>query len=162
VQLPRLKFAATLLLGSTLLFTTACGSKEEAPAPTLYERMGGLQGVEGFVDVLMANVAAETAVQNSSMLRTHTPLLNDADKPARLARLRNNFINQMGEATGGPLKYTGMTMLSAHKGMMITEKEWAVWRQAADASMATNKLGDKEKAELAAILDDMKEATVGH
>lgn len=131
-------------------------------APTLYERMGELKGIEGFVDVLMANVAAETAVQNSSMLRTHSPLLNDPDKPARLARLRNNFINQMGEATGGPLKYTGLSMLSAHKGMMITEKEWSVWRQAADASMETNKLGAKERAELATILDEMKAATVGH
>lgn len=162
MQILRLKFAAAVLLGSTLWFATACGSKENDPEPTLYERMGGLQGVEGFVDVLMANVAAETAVSNSSMLRTHTPLLTDPDKPARLARLRNNFINQMGEATGGPLKYTGLSMLSAHKGMMITEKEWSVWRQAADASMEANKLGTQEKAELAAILDEMKAATVGH
>ncbi|MBX0291178.1 group 1 truncated hemoglobin [Hymenobacter sp. HSC-4F20] len=160
--LPRLQFPTVLLLAGTLCFTTACGSKEADPAPTLYERMGGLKGVEGFVDVLMANVAAETEVKNSQMLRTHTPLLTDPDKPARLARLRNNFINQMGEATGGPLKYTGMTMLAAHKGMMITETEWAVWRQAADASMAANNLGAKEKAELATILDEMKAATVGH
>ncbi|UPL48436.1 group I truncated hemoglobin [Hymenobacter sublimis] len=159
---PRLKFAAALLLSGSLFFTTACGSKENEPEPKLYDRMGGLKGVEGFVDVLMANVAAETNTSNSSMLRTHTPLLTDADVPARLARLRNNFINQMGEATGGPLKYTGMTMLSAHKGMMITEKEWSVWRQAADASMATNNIGAKERAELAKILDDMKDATVGH
>ncbi|QDA59508.1 group I truncated hemoglobin [Hymenobacter jejuensis] len=155
----------SLALLAVTLFLFSCGH-EATPAPaTLYNRIGQADGIAKIVDQLIANVGAETQQTNTVMLRTHKPMLDAVSSgadPTRLQRLRNHFIDQLGEATGGPLKYTGMNMLAAHKGMMITENEFAVWRQAAVSSLATNQLPTKEKAELLAILDAMKADVVGH
>jgi hemoglobin len=158
-------FTVTLALTGSLLFSS-CGNEEAAPTPpTLYERIGKVEGISKIVDQLIANVGAETQTSNTAMLRTHKPMLDAISSgadPTRLQRLRNHFIDQLGEATGGPLTYKGMNMLAAHKGMMITEHEYAVWRKAADASLETNQVPAKERAELTAILDAMKADVVGH
>lgn len=159
---------AASLLASTLLLG-ACGNKEDA-APTLYDRLGKTEGIAGIVDGLIANVGAETAVPNSVMLRSHKPLLDAVNgvngqpptDPQRLQRLRNNFIDQLGEATGGPLKYKGLSMLTAHRGMGITANEFSVWRQQLEASLVSNKVSANDKAELYVIIDKMHDDVVGH
>ncbi|TGE17012.1 globin family protein [Hymenobacter elongatus] len=123
-----------LLAGS--MFTSSFGKSEaeEAPAPTLYDRLGKTEGIATIVDGLVANVGAETKTLNSLMLRSHKPMLDAVGgvngaaptDPLRLQRLRNNFVDQLGEATGGPLAYKGMNMVSAHKGMNITNNEFSV------------------------------------
>lgn len=158
----KLRPSLVAALVAAALLLNACGSKEAEPTPpSLYDRLGQVDGISKIVDKLMANVVAETTEPNSVMLRSHKPLL-DANDAARVLRLRNNFIDQLGEATGGPLKYKGMNMLAAHTGMKITDNEFAVWRKAADASFEANNVPAKERAELAAILDAMKADVVGH
>lgn len=160
--------AASLLAGSLLL--GACGSKDEAAAPTLYDRLGKTEGIARIVDGLVANVGAETAVPNSVMLRSHKPLLDAVNgvngqpptDPTRLQRLRNNFVDQLGEATGGPLTYKGLSMLAAHRGMGVTANEFSVWRQQLEASLNSNKVSANDKAELYVIIDKMHDDVVGH
>lgn len=163
------------LLAGTLAFS-ACGSKEEeaqATAPTLYDRLGKTEGIGKIVDGLIANVGAETQTANSAMLRSHKPMLDAVNGVAgvnggaptdatRLMRLRNNFIDQLGEATGGPVKYKGMTMLKAHTGMAVTHNEFSVWRAQLEASLNTNKVAAADKTELYAIIDKMHDDVVNH
>ena len=157
--------ASSLLLGS-------CGKKEEAatPTPTLYDRLGQTEGIAKIVDGLIANVGAETATPNSAMIRSHKPMLDAVNgvnnqpptDPTRLLRLRNNFIDQLGEAAGGPLKYKGMNMLVAHTGMHITATEFSVWHKQLEASLASNGVSDSDKAAVYAIIDKMEGDVVGH
>ncbi|SDY19607.1 group I truncated hemoglobin [Hymenobacter psychrophilus] len=159
--------AASLLASSLLL--GACGSKEEA-APTLYDRLGKTEGIARIVDGLVANVGAETAVPNSVMLRSHKPMLDAVNgvngqaptDPTRLQRLRNNFVDQLGEATGGPLTYKGLSMLAAHRGMAVTPNEFSVWRQQLEGSLNSNNVSASDKAELYVIIDNMHDDVVGH
>ncbi|SEU03171.1 group I truncated hemoglobin [Hymenobacter actinosclerus] len=160
---------ATGLLACSLLLG-ACGGKEEAAAPTLYDRLGKTEGIASIVDGLIANVGAETAVPNSVMLRSHKPMLDAVNgvngqaptDPTRLQRLRNNFVDQLGEATGGPLTYKGLSMLTAHRGMGVTAKEFSVWREQLEASLNSNKVSANDKAELYVIIDNMYNDVVGH
>ncbi|OWP64696.1 hypothetical protein CDA63_02750 [Hymenobacter amundsenii] len=155
--------AGTLLLGS-------CGGKETAAEPTLYDRLGKTEGIARIVDGLVANVGAETATTNSAMLRTHKPMLDAVNgvngqaptDPMRLQRLRNNFIDQLGEATGGPLAYNGLSMLTAHRGMNITASEFSVWRNQLEASLNSNNVSATDKAALYVIVDKMHDDVVGH
>ncbi|TGE26016.1 group 1 truncated hemoglobin [Hymenobacter aquaticus] len=154
-----------MLAGS--LFVSSCGKNdaEEAPAPTLYDRLGKTEGIAKIVDGLIANVGTETQMTNSVMLRSHKPMLdavNSGADPTRLQRLRNNFIDQVGEATGGPLKYKGLSMLTAHKGMAVTHTEFTVWRAQLEKSLNTNKVSETDKAALYAIIDKMHDDVVGH
>ncbi|WP_019948256.1 group I truncated hemoglobin [Hymenobacter aerophilus] len=160
---------AASLLASTLLLG-ACGSKDEAAAPTLYDRLGKTEGITNIVDGLVANIGAETAVPNSAMLRSHKPMLDAVNgvngaaptDPTRLQRLRNNVIDQLGEATGGPVTYKGLSMLTAHRGMAVTATEFSIWRQQLEASLNSNKVSANDKAELYVIIDKMHDDVVGH
>ncbi|MCB2379374.1 group 1 truncated hemoglobin [Hymenobacter sp. BT635] len=152
---------AALLAGSLLV--SSCGSNAEEPAPTLYDRLGKTEGIAKIVDGLIANVGAETQKPGTLMLRSHKPMLDAVNgvnggaptDPTRLTRLRNNFIDQLGEATGGPLKYKGMNMITAHTGMKITHNEFAVWREQLEASLVSNQVADADKVALYAIIDKM-------
>jgi len=167
---PRLSIASALLLATTLL-TTACGSKDPQPTPdTLYTRMGGSTGIAAVTDQMVANVGAEAGQPNSVMLRSHKPMLDaiasqngqPATDPTRLQRLRNNVFDQFTDITGGPIKYTGKSMLVAHKGMAVTNAEYTAWRGLLDNSLATKNIGAKEKAEFTALIDAMKTDVVNH
>ena len=154
---------AGLLMGT--LAVSSCGSKAE-PEPTLYDRLGKTEGVARIVDGLIANVGAEAATSNSVLLRSHTDLLASTQPgstdPGRLQRLRNNVVDQLGEAAGGPLTYKGKNMLVAHTNMQITAKEFSVWRDQLEASMNSNGVSATDKAAVYAIVDKMHGDVVGH
>lgn len=163
--------SATLLALS--LFTAGCGSKEAPPAPqtnSLYLRMGGATGIAAVTDQMVANVGAETGQPNSVMLRTHKPMLDAVrgvngaapTDPTRLQRLRNNVFDQFTDITGGPIKYTGKSMLVAHTNMQVTPAEYAAWRVLLDNSLATKEIGATEKAQFTALIDAMRTDVVNH
>jgi hemoglobin len=142
---------------------TACDDEEvvtPTPAKTLYERLGGVNAISAVVDQFIANVAADP-----EMKRTFQPLLDDVGKngaeSARLRLLRANLIDQIGEAAGGPLKYKGKDMVTAHKGMKITDKEFNAL--VADLVAALNKftVPAQEQTELLTVLGGLKGQIVG-
>jgi len=168
---PQLSLASAGLLLLTL-FATSCGSKDPQPATqsSLYVRMGGKTSIEAISDQMVANVGAETAQPNSVMLRSHKPMLDAANgvngaaptDPTRIQRLRNNVVDQFTDITGGPIKYTGKSMLVAHTGMQVSTTEYAVWRVLLDNALTTNKVGATEKAQFTALIDAMKGDVVNH
>ncbi|QKG52412.1 group I truncated hemoglobin [Hymenobacter sp. BRD67] len=172
---PQLSLASAALLALTI-FTSACGSKDTAQPDSLYVRMGGKNGtdgktgIEGIADQMIANVGAETQLPNSVMLRSHKPML-DANNgvngqpptdPTRVQRLRNNVVDQFTDITGGPIKYTGKSMLVAHTGMAVTPTEYTVWRGLLVNSLTTNKVGTQEQTEFLGLIDAMKNDVVNH
>lgn len=161
-----LSFAPALLAGALLL--GSCTKK--SADPTLYDRLGQTNGIAKLTDTMLANVAAEAATPNSTLLRVHKPLLDAVNgvngaaptDPARLQRLRSNFINQLGEATGGPLVYTGKSMLAAHTGMAITANEYAVWFAQWEKTLAANNVTGQDRTDINAILNRMQNDVIGH
>ena len=153
-----------LLAGGFL--ANSCGSKspDATPTPTLYDRLGKTPGITNIVNQLVANVGAETATTNSALLRTHKPMLDAVNgvngaaptDPERLNRLRNHFIDQIGQLSGGPVTYTGLDMVTAHKGMAISSYEFSVWRDQLQSSLNTNKVGAQEQKEVFALIDKME------
>ena len=154
----KLKISALVILFGLSL--ASCDKEEEMKAPTLYDRLGGVNAISAVVDEFIGRVAV-----NPDMVRTFKPLLDDVAKngasSARLAILRNNLIDQVGEASGGPQKYKGKDMVTAHKGMMITEKEFN--SLAGDLSGALDKFNvpATEKGELLSVIGSLKPSIVG-
>jgi hemoglobin len=91
--------------------------KVEPKKTTLWERLGSEAGVKKVVDDLLA-LAIED--KNVNLLRDGKVKL-DAKGVAHFKQMLVAFIS---EGTGGPIKYTGKDMKTAHAGMKITEKEF--------------------------------------
>lgn len=114
------------------------------PTNSLYERMGGEAGIKAVVDDFVARAAANPAV---NFTRKGTANVWDPT-PANVARLKQGLVDFIGQAAGGPLKYTGPDMKAVHKGMMITEAEFDALAVDLQASLVKLKVGAAEQAEL--------------
>jgi len=98
-----LAFAACLLALTPL--------SQAAGNDTLYKSLGGKKAITAVVDDFVGRVAADDRI-NGFFKAT-------ASDPKRLAKFKRNLIDQICEAAGGPCKYQGKDMKTAHAGMGI-------------------------------------------
>jgi hemoglobin len=133
---------ATLVLGG-------CQSMPAgAPGKTLYDRLGGQPAIVAVVDDFVGNVAADTRI-NAQFANTSIP------------RLKVLLVEQICAGTGGPCKYTGRDMKSAHRGMNITDAQFNALVEDLVKTLDKFKVPKKEQGELLAILGPMKPEVVG-
>jgi hemoglobin len=101
--------------------TASTPPPEPAPKPgipmTLWERLGGEKNVAKVVDDLFASAGADPKV-NFFRDPTFKPSAEE------IGTLKKKVIELISSVSGGPLKYTGKDMKSAHKGMKITDAEF--------------------------------------
>lgn len=126
----------------------ACTSMQSAPQKSLYDRLGGKPAIQAVVDDFIGNVAADTRI-NGFFANTNIP------------RLNSMLVNQICEATGGPCKYTGRDMKSAHTGMGVTEAHFNALVEDLVKSLNKFNVPEKEKNELLTALASMKGDIVG-
>jgi hemoglobin len=106
------------LLGLTLL-TASCATSSSAgaaapaahPSATLYERLGGTQGIGTVVDDFLGRVVKDERINARFAF---------ADVP----RLRTRLVEMLCQASGGPCTYSGRDMKSVHAGMGIRGSEF--------------------------------------
>ena len=123
---------AALLL--TAVSSTGWAAKKEK---TLYDELGKTKGITKVVDLFVGNVGGDKAI-NGQFAATV------ADK-ARLAKFKKNLVDQICQASGGPCKYTGKDMKTAHAGMGITTADFNAL--VGDLVAALNKAGVKKDAQ---------------
>jgi hemoglobin len=121
------------------------------PAPTLYRRLGGREGIRGVVDAFVVNLGADARVKGRFA----------SLQPAQMEALKTKLSDQLCEATGGPCAYLGRDMKTTHRGMNITEGEWAATVEALDRALAGRGVLAKERGELLGLLGPMKADIVG-
>ena len=121
------------------------------PAPSLYKRLGGREGIAIVVGDFVGNMAADPRV---------SARFKDMKGPD-VEKLKSNIADQICDATGGPCSYLGRDMKTAHKGMRITEAEWNATVDNLGKALDKNKVGEKEKSELVGLLAPMKPDIVG-
>jgi hemoglobin len=122
-----------------------------AEKKSLYDRLGGEKGITKVVDDLVANVIAD---------KTYKDKHKKHFQEGGVAGLKKKLVNQIGEATGGPQKYTGKTMKEAHKGLEITNADFDSLVGDLVKALKKNKVGDKEKKELLDMLGSMRKDVV--
>jgi hemoglobin len=135
--------ALCLLAGSARSETAAA-----SPKP-LYDRLGGLYNIAAVVDDFIDRVYANATLNAN-------PNIAKARSDARKAGLKVHLANQVCMATGGPCKYTGMDMKTAHAGFKITPKEWGALAADFKATLDAFKVPEAEQKELFAIVESTK------
>ncbi len=120
----------------------------QAKDKTLYDRLGGKKAISAVVDEFVGRVAADTRI-NSYFGAT-------AADPQRLASFKMKLVDQICQASGGPCKYMGKDMKTAHIGMGITGPQFDALVEDLAGALDKFKVGEKEKGDLLGALGPMK------
>jgi hemoglobin len=139
--------ARSLAVAVALLACSLPGSSAFAQTKTLYERLGGLPAITAVVDDFVKNVAADKRI-------------NKFFANANIDRLKARLVEQICQGTGGPCRYTGRDMKSAHAGMGIRGKDFDALVDDLGKSLNKFKVPPREQKELVAILGPMKKDIV--
>lgn len=134
-----------------LLGLVGLAAAPEAPAQTqksLYDRLGGKAAIVAVVDDFVANCAADVRIDAFFKATA-------ADKN-RLAAFKNKLVDQICEAAGGPCKYTGNDMKTAHAGMGISNADFNALVEDLTKSLDKFKVGKAEQDQLLGVLGPMR------
>jgi hemoglobin len=138
-----------LLSGLALAMAlSACAQMEMKKEASLYDRLGGKPAISSVVDDFIGNVAADSRI-------------NGRFANANIPRLKRMLVDQICAASGGPCTYAGRDMVSAHKGMNISDREFGALVGDLVKSLDKFKVPEKEKGELLGALGGMKPQIVG-
>lgn len=112
---------------------------------TLYQRLGGADGIARLVDDVMAAHLANPIVN---------PRFENIKDMAHAKQMACEFFCA---GAGGPESYTGKDMLAAHKGMNISEQEYLAVMDDIVSAMHKNNIDDGARNEVIAILYSLKD-----
>ena len=115
---------------------------------SLYQRLGGADGIARLVDDVIA------AHLNNPVVKTRFENIKDLEHAKRMAR---QFFSA---GSGGPENYTGKDMLTAHKGMNISEQEYLAVMDDIIGAMENNGLSEDTKKDVIAILYSLKDQII--
>jgi hemoglobin len=138
------KISGTLALAAVLTLSSSAFGADK----TLYERLGKKKSITAVVDEFVGRVAADARI-NHYFAQT-------AGDPARLKGFKMKLVDQICQASGGPCKYTGKDMKSAHAGMGVTSADFNALVEDLVGALDKFKVGEKEKGELLGALGAMK------
>lgn len=119
---------------------------------TLYQRLGGKKAITAVVDEFVSRVAADSRINGF--------FKDTAADPERLASFKMKLVNQICEASGGPCKYNGKDMKTAHAGMGVSDADFNALAEDLVGALDKLNVGEKEKGELLGALGPMKKDVV--
>lgn len=118
-----------------------------AQEKSLYERLGGIDAIKAVVNDFAGRVLADERV-NKKFAKSDAP------------RLVLHLQEQVCAATGGPCKYTGADMKTAHKNMKVTDGEFTALVEDLVATLDKFNVPAQEKGELLKILGGLHDQIV--
>lgn len=124
------------------------GKAKAGGEQSLYKRLGGKKSISAVVDEFVNNVAADERINHF--------FKDTAADPKRLAKFKANLVDQICQGSGGPCKYKGKDMKTAHKGMGIADADFNALVEDLTKALDKFKVGEKEKNDLLAVLGPMK------
>ncbi len=107
----------------------------------------GKQGITELVDHFVANVAMD-------------PRINNYFHHTEIPHLKQNLVNQICQATGGPCVYASPSMRDVHRGMRITNAAFDALVEDLVRALNTYRIPEPEQQELLALLAPMRQDIV--
>ncbi len=106
-----MQFPRKMLIVAAAAAMTLSTAQGAAASASLYDQLGQEPGITSVIDTFIGIVAADSRI-------------NHFFANANIARLKTLLVLQVGMASGGPQKYPGRDMKSAHAGMGIREADF--------------------------------------
>ena len=116
------------------------------PTPSLYERLGGYDGLAAIVDDLLPRLLGDPQLAVYWKGKCKDSLKKD----------RQLIVDFLGSAFGGPIVYLGRDMKTSHDGLGITESEWNRFIEHLVAALKNLAIADREATEFLAAAGSLK------
>jgi len=117
---------------------------------SLYERLGGYDGITGFVDDLLPRLQSDMQLGRFWENRGSDGI----------AREKQLLIDYLCSNAGGPAYYTGRNMKLSHVGMNISESDWLIFMGHAGDTMRVLNIPKEECDDVAAFVLSLKDDIV--
>jgi len=114
----------------------------------LYNSLGGKKAITAVVDEFVGRCAADARI--NSFFKT------TASDPKRLTKFKSNLVDQICQASGGPCKYKGKDMKTAHKGMGISTADFNALVEDLVGALDKFNVKEADKQKLLGVLGPMK------
>lgn len=115
---------------------------------TLYERLGGSQGIAALVDDIVAAHMANPVIG--------ARFLPYRSQPERLPTVKQHLRDFLGAGSGGPEKYEGRDMRAAHRGMNVSGEEYVATIDDILATLAKHQIDEATRKDVLAIAWSLK------
>jgi hemoglobin len=119
---------------------------KQSEEKTLYARLGGYDAIAAVADNLVARLMADPRLGRFWAHRGE-------DGVRREKQLLVDFLCH---SAGGPLFYTGRDMKTSHKGMRISEEDWAAFLGHVNATLDEFKVPAAERAMVVGFVQSTK------
>lgn len=113
---------------------------------SLYERLGGYDGITAFVSDLLPRLQGDSQLGRFWQNRSDDGI----------AREKQLLIDYLCSNSGGPMYYTGRDMKTSHKGMKISESDWSIFLEHAGATMEALQVPQQESDDVVAFVLSLK------
>jgi hemoglobin len=131
-------------------------SPNSAMNSSLFDRLGREPAIKAVVDDFVGRAASDPKV---NFTRKGTSMEWEAT-PANVEHLKMRLVEFVAMASGGPQKYMGRSMQSAHRGMNISNAEFDAIAADLKASLDHFKVPAREQAELLAAVEGTRKDIV--
>ena len=113
---------------------------------TLYERLGGYDAIAAVAGDLLPRLQADSGLARFWRHRGEDGV----------AREKQLLIDFLCSNAGGPLYYTGRDMKVSHRGLKISEGDWAAFIGHLNATLAAFQLPPTERDQVVAFVQSTK------
>jgi hemoglobin len=117
---------------------------------SLYDRLGGYDGITAFVDDLLPRLEGDSQLGRFWQNRGDDGI----------AREKQLLIDYLCSSAGGPVYYTGRDMKISHKGMKISEGDWSIFLEHAGATLKALQVPRQECDDVVAFVLSTKDDIV--
>ncbi len=125
----------------------------ETQPTSLYERLGGIYNIATVVDDFIDRIMVDGRLNAN-------PQVDEAHHRVSPAGFKYLVTEQVGEAAGGPQRYTGRSMEDTHLDLLITGDEWEAFIDDFNQTLDKFEVPQQERSELLDIIESTRDAIV--
>lgn len=142
---------------SVAILSLACSGlsavAQDTPKQSLYDRLDGVKPIALVVDDFINRLVTNDALNAN-------PKIKEGRKHSPDPYLKFQVTNMVCQATGGPCKYTGLSMKDSHRHLNITEAEWQIMLTEFRKTLDKFQVPAQEQQELITIVESTKKDIV--
>ena len=143
-------YVSWLLLSVLVMFGQLTVAQGDARKSSLYERLGGSEGIGKIFDEVGGRMAADPELAK---------FFQGQSQEALMAQ-RQKAVEFLCRETGGPCAYSGRPLKQAHGSLAITESQWKAFMKHLTDTLDHQKIAEKEKGEFLAVVKRFKSDVV--